>query len=42
MFFSFSFCRFERQFAVDQESCKNPDYKTPFQSKEDAVKRLIR
>lgn len=28
--------------AVDQESCKNPDYQNPFQSKDDAVKRLIR
>lgn len=39
--FSFAF-RFERQLAVDQESCKNPDYHNPFQSKDDAVKRLIR
>lgn len=34
--------RFERQLAVDQDSCTAPDYQTPFQSKEDAVKRLIR
>lgn len=34
--------RFENQLAVDQESCIHPDYKSPFQGKEDAVKRLIR
>ncbi|XP_055677933.1 mucin-2 isoform X2 [Lutzomyia longipalpis] len=35
-------CLFERQLAVDQEGCTNPDAKTPFHSKEDAIKRLIR
>ncbi|XP_055716091.1 mucin-2 isoform X2 [Phlebotomus papatasi] len=35
-------CLFERQLAVDQEGCTNPDTKTPFNSKEDAIKRLIR
>lgn len=35
-------CLFERQLKVDQDACINPDYMTPFQSKEDAVKRLIR
>ncbi|XP_059621276.1 mucin-17 [Phlebotomus argentipes] len=35
-------CLFERQLAVDQEGCTNPDTKTPFNNKEDAIKRLIR
>lgn len=34
--------RFENQLAIDQDSCIRPDYKSPFRSKEDAVKRLIR
>ncbi|KAM7359258.1 BRD4 interacting chromatin remodeling complex associated protein isoform 2-T2 [Cochliomyia hominivorax] len=33
---------FLRQLEVDQQSCLNPDYKSPFQNKEEAVKRLIR
>ncbi|XP_055373905.1 mucin-2 isoform X2 [Condylostylus longicornis] len=33
---------FERQLEVDQLACVKPDYVTPFQSKEEAVKRLIR
>lgn len=38
----FFYCRFERQISVDQDGCLNADTVTPFQSKEDAVKRLIR
>ncbi|XP_037951709.1 mucin-17 [Teleopsis dalmanni] len=33
---------FIRQLDVDQQSCIKPDYSNPFQSKEEAVKRLIR
>ncbi|XP_037814931.1 mucin-5AC [Lucilia sericata] len=33
---------FLRQLEVDQQSCLNPDYKSPFENKEEAVKRLIR
>ncbi|XP_065371309.1 putative mediator of RNA polymerase II transcription subunit 26 [Calliphora vicina] len=33
---------FLRQLEVDQQSSLNPDYKSPFQNKEEAVKRLIR
>lgn len=33
---------FERQISVDQDACTRPDTSTPFASKQDAVKRLIR
>lgn len=40
--FLLSIYRFDRQLAVDMDNCTNPDYHSPFSSKEDAVKRLIR
>ncbi|XP_058977468.1 mucin-5AC [Musca domestica] len=33
---------FLQQLEVDQQNCSKPDYKNPFQNKEEAVKRLIR
>ena len=40
--FSFPFCRFDFLLKRDQEFFVEPDYKTPFTSKEDAVERLMK
>ena len=37
-----SFCRFDFLLKRDQEFFVEPDYKTPFTSKEDAVERLMK